>query len=87
MVWDKLQCLCNPLFSLEADPQLLVLQDWYCEESLALEALWYFPSPFASSLIHSWAHSCSGYFCKQFAAYKPGPGIAALHLGGQSAER
>lgn len=87
MVWNKSLCPCNPLFSLEIDPQLLVLKDWHCEASLALEALWYFPSLFALSLIHSWAHSCAGYFCKWFAAYKPGPGTAALHLGGQSAKR
>lgn len=55
--------------------------------SFALEALWYFPSPFALSLIHSWAHSCAGYFCKQFVTYKAGPGTAALHLDGQSAEK
>lgn len=30
---------------------------------------------------------CVGYSSKQFAAYKPGLGTAALHLGGQSADR
>lgn len=38
-------------------------------------------------LTHSWGHNHAARSCKQFAACKPRPGTAALHLGGQSPER